>query len=160
MDDRMLPEENRFIEEIGLFFEKMGMPRMAGRILGVLLICDPPAQSITEIARRLNASKSSISIMARLLLENGLIERAPSSQPRQDFYRFKSGGWIIYMRQWLETMSALHQITEQGIVLLGDKSVEVKQHLLEAHDLFSLMEEALPALLEKLEHERRQLRIG
>ncbi len=81
-------EELHFVEDIGLFFEKMGMPRMAGRILGVLLISDPPAQSITEIAEKLRASKSSVSIMARLLVENGLIERVASPLPRRDYYRF------------------------------------------------------------------------
>ena len=45
-------------------------------ILGVLLISDNPAQSITDIAEKLNASKSSISIMARLLIESGLIDSA------------------------------------------------------------------------------------
>jgi DNA-binding transcriptional regulator GbsR (MarR family) len=77
-------EEMHFIEDIGLFFEQMGMPRMAGRILGVLLISDPPAQSITEISEKLKASKSSVSIMARLLVENGLIERVASPVPRRD----------------------------------------------------------------------------
>ena len=149
-------ELNRFIEDIGLFFEKMGLPRMAGRILGVLLICEPPEQSITEIGQRLNASKSSISIMTRLLLENGLIERAPSPLPRQDYYRFKPGGWIVYMRQWLETMSALHAITERGMVLLDDNSPGARENLMEAHDLFSMMEEELPAMLAKMEEERRR----
>jgi len=42
-------EKLHFIEDIGLFFEQLGLPRMAGRILGVLLISDPPAQSIDDI---------------------------------------------------------------------------------------------------------------
>ena len=92
-------EEIHFVEDIGLFFEQMGLPRMAGRILGALLISDPPPQSITDLAEKLNASKSSISIMARLLVERGLIERVASPVPRRDYYRFKPGGWITYMRQ-------------------------------------------------------------
>ena len=51
-------EEVHFIEDIGLYFERLGMPRMGGRILGVLLISEPEAQSITDIAAKLNASKS------------------------------------------------------------------------------------------------------
>ena len=39
-------EEKHFVEDISLYFEQMGLPRMAGRVLGVLLICDPPAQSL------------------------------------------------------------------------------------------------------------------
>lgn len=155
MDVKHHLERRHFIEDIGLFFEQMGMPRMAGRILGVLLISDPPAQSITEISQTLKASKSSISIMARLLVENGLIERVASPLPRRDYYRFKPGGWILYMRQWLGLMSALHQIAERGLSLLDEEPDDSKERLLEAHDLFSLVEERFPALLETLEQERR-----
>ena len=147
-------EELHFIEDIGLFFEQMGLPRMAGRILGALLISDPPEQSITDLTSTLKASKSSISIMARLLLEHGLIERVPSPVPRRDYYRFKPGGWILYMRQWLALMSALHDITERGIALMNSKDIDLQERLIEAHDLFSMLEEDFPALLERLERER------
>ena len=149
-----LLEETHFIEDIGLFFEQMGMPRMAGRILGVLLISDPPAQSITDIGHRLNASKSSISIMTRLLTENGLIERVASPIPRRDYFRFKPGGWVIYMRQWLELMAGLHKITERGLALVQDKPDPLKERLLEAHDLFSYLEENFPKLLADLQQRR------
>lgn len=151
-------EEMHFIEDTALFFERMGMPRMAGRILGVLLIADPPAQSISEIGEKLNASKSSVSIMARLLVENGLIERMATNVPRRDFYRFKEGGWVLYMRQWLALMRELHKIAERGLALIDEKPEELKERLLEAHDLFSLVEERFPAMLELLEQERRARR--
>ncbi len=151
-------EEKHFVEDIGLFFEQMGMPRMAGRILGVLLISDPPAQSITDIAEALQASKSSVSIMARLLVEHGLIERTAAVLPRRDYYRFKPGGWNQYLRHWLGLMAALHQITERGLALLADRPAELRQRLLEAHDLFSLMEERFPAVLEALESGPRDRR--
>lgn len=146
-------EINHFIEDIGLYFEQMGMPRMAGRILGALLISDPPAQSITDLAGKLNASKSSISIMARLLIEQGLIERVASPVPRRDYYRFKRGGWILYMQQWFGLMAGLHRLTERGLSLLQDKPLEVQERLLEAHNLFSFMEEHFPSLLEHLKKE-------
>ncbi len=148
-------EAMHFVEDIGLFFEQMGLPRMAGRILGVLLISDPPAQSITEICEKLQASKSSISIMARLLVERGLIEQVASSVPRRDFYRFKPGGWIVYMRQWLGLISALHEITERGISLMDSKPVELRGRLQEAHDMFSYVEQEFPALLDQLENQRQ-----
>ncbi|HJW89287.1 MAG: hypothetical protein A2Z16_12910 [Chloroflexi bacterium RBG_16_54_18] len=149
-------EELHFIEDIGLFFEQMGLPRMAGRILGALLISDPAAQSITDLSGKLKASKSSISIMARLLVEHGLVERVASPVPRRDYYRFKPGGWIVYMRQWLGLMSALHQITERGLALMEDQPSQLKERLQEAHDLFSFIEQEFPALLKRLETERNQ----
>src|SRR5512133_923978 len=154
MDIKHHFDERHFIEDIGLFFEQMGMPRMAGRILGVLLIADPPAQSIGEIGEKLKASKSSVSIMARLLIENGLIERVASPVPRRDYYRFKPGGWIIYMNQWLGLMAGLHRITERGLSLMENKPADMKERLLEAHDLFSYLEEHFPILLENLQNNR------
>jgi DNA-binding transcriptional regulator GbsR (MarR family) len=136
----------------------MGMPRMAGRILGYLLIADPEAQSVTDITQALKASKSSVSMMARLLVDNGLIERVASPVPRRDYYRFKPGGWILYMRQWLGLMSELHDIAERGLQLMQDKPEELRERLLEAHDLFSLMEDQMPAMLETLEKERGERR--
>ena len=148
-------EEKHFIEDIGLFFEEMGLPRMAGRILGVLLISDPPAQSINDLTEKLNASKSAISIMARLLVERGLIERVASPLPRRDYYRFKPGGWINYLREWLGLMSELHSIAERGLALMDAKPLEFQERLLEAHDLFSTLEERFPLILEELETDRR-----
>jgi len=155
METNQSLEEMHFIEDIGLFFERMGMPRMGGRILGVLLIADPPAQSISELSHRLRASKGSISVMARLLVENGLIERVASPVPRQCYYRFKPGGWILYMRQWLGLMSALHEIAERGMTLMKGRTPALRERLLEAHDLFSTVEHEFPALLNSLEAKRK-----
>lgn len=68
-------EEMHFVEDISLYFEQMGLPRMAGRVLGVLLICDPPAQSLTDLCERLQASKSSVSTTTRLLTEEVMAYR-------------------------------------------------------------------------------------
>jgi len=144
-------EERHFIEDIGLFFEQLGLQRMAGRILGVLSISDPPFQSLTELAESLQASKSAISYATRLLIEADLIERVPGPVSRQEYYRFRSGGWLLFMRQHLELMGALHQITERGLALLADKPQDLQLRLQEAHDLFSFMEDEIPSLLKRWE---------
>lgn len=146
-------EGKHFIEDISLYFEQMGLPRMAGRVLGVLLICDPPAQSLTDLCGLLQASKSSISTMTRLLMEMSLIERAASPVPRQVYFQFKPGGWVVFIRQRLKLWASLHQITERGLELLQDQDPVLRERLQEAHDMFSLIEDELPALLERVETE-------
>lgn len=146
--------QKHFIEDISLYLEQMGLPRMAGRIMGVLLIANPPEQSITDLAQILQASKSAISTSTRLLSEMGLIERAPSPRPRQIAFRFKTGGWLAFVRMQLKLMSMLHQVAEQGLEVLKDEPPEVRERLQEAHDLFSRIEEELPALLQHIEKER------
>ena len=144
-------EMRHFIEDISLYFEQMGLPRMAGRVLGVLLISDPPAQSLTDLSEILQASKSSISTNTRLLTEMGLIERAASPVPRQVYFQFKPGGWVVFIRQRLRLWASLHQIAEHGLELLADRDPALRQRLREAHDMFSALEEELPALLARVE---------
>ena len=150
-------EERHFIEDVALFFEQMGLPRMGGRVLGVLLISDPPAQSLTELAEALQASKSAVSTAARLLVEVGLIEQVPSPIPRRDYFRFKPGGWILFIRQRFEVIQALHQITERGLGLLQEKPVDLQHRLQEAHDLFSFMESEAPEWVRRWEEEHRRI---
>jgi DNA-binding transcriptional regulator GbsR (MarR family) len=147
-------EEKHFIEDISLYFEQMGLPRMAGRILGVLLISSPLEQSMTDLCEVLQASKSAISTNTRLLSEMGLIERVPSPLPRQVYFRFTPGGWVVFMRMRLRLMASLHQIAERGLELLKNEDLALRARLQEAHDMFSLIEEELPALLARIEAER------
>ena len=133
----------------------MGLPRMAGRVLGVLLISDPPQQSLNDLCEMLQASKSSVSTTTRLLTEMGLIERVPSPKPRQVAFQFRTGGWLTFIRMRLRLMASLHQIAERGLELRQDKDVALREHLQEAHDMFSRIEDQLPQLLERVEANRK-----
>jgi DNA-binding transcriptional regulator GbsR (MarR family) len=147
-------EKKHFIEDISLYFEQMGLPRMAGRVLGVLLVCDPPEQSLNDLCEVLQTSKSALSTTTRLLTEMGFIERVPSSKPREVAFRFKAGGWVVFMRMRLRLMASLHQIAEQGLMLLKEEPPALRERLQEAHDMFSQIEQELPALLRRIENER------
>ncbi len=68
-------EMKQFIEDMGILFEEMALPRMAGRIFGWLLMCEPLHQSAEELASVVGASKGSISSMTRLLIQSGVVER-------------------------------------------------------------------------------------
>jgi DNA-binding transcriptional regulator GbsR (MarR family) len=148
--------EKHFVEDISLYFEQMGLPRTAGRVLGVLLICDPPEQSLTDLCERLQSSKSSVSTTTRLLTEMDLIERVPSPVPRQVYFQFKPGGWTVFIRQRLKLWASLHQIAEQGLELLKDRAPTLRERLQEAHDMFSLIEEELPSLLERVHNRHKE----
>jgi DNA-binding transcriptional regulator GbsR (MarR family) len=156
-DDQRL-EERHFVEDFSLYFEQMGYPRMAGRILGWLLICDPPAQSAGELADVLGASKGSLSTMTRLLIQVGLIERAGMPGRRRDYFRIKPGAWPQLIKVQMQSMTGLHQMVERGLVMLTiteGRTPESAQRLQEAHDLYAFLERELPALLQRWQEERR-----
>ena len=52
----------RFVDANGeLMSKSYGLPRMTGRVLAWLLVCDPPEQTAAELAEALDASKGAIS---------------------------------------------------------------------------------------------------
>jgi DNA-binding transcriptional regulator GbsR (MarR family) len=149
-------EEKHFIEDVGLFFEEGGHPRMAGRILGCLLISDPPYLSTTELAEILQASKGSLSTMTRFLLQMGLIERVGLPGKRCDYFRIKSSAWTQLVRQTVFELSALRQLAERGSELMEGQDSELKERLQEARDLFSYLEREYPLLIERWEKEHKK----
>ena len=58
----------QYVEDVGLAFESFGGCRMMGRVLGWLLVADPPHQTFAEIADALGKSKGSISHATRALI--------------------------------------------------------------------------------------------
>ena len=87
MAGKMTQAQRELVEEFGLLYEEMGSTRMCGRVGGWLLLCDPPVQSLTEIAEGLGVSKAAVSGAARLLLQNHVVERVGEPGQRGDFYR-------------------------------------------------------------------------
>ena len=89
-----------FIESMGLRFQDQQMPRIAGRLCGLLLIEGGP-YSFGELAERLQVSRGSISTNARMLADFGLIERVAKPGDRQDHYRIEPDGLVKIFRKQL-----------------------------------------------------------
>jgi len=73
-----------FIEQTGLISQAEGLPRIAGRVFG-LLVFDGDEVSFGDLAKRLQVSRGSISSSIRILEERGLIKRTSKPGERQDY---------------------------------------------------------------------------
>lgn len=149
-------DERQFIEHVGVFFERIGLPPMAGRILGWLLICDPPQQSAGDLAGVLHASKGSISAMVRLLLRYGLIERAAVPGVRRNFFRLKDDAWYELIRAELGTMAGFRKLAEDGLDLLANAPEAQRNRLHEMYEAYAFFERAFPELLKRWAKERQE----
>jgi len=148
-------EATYFAEDMGLMFEKVGFPRMAGRIFGWLLISDPPQQTSQDLAQELQASKGSISSMTRLLIQIGLIERTSIPGERRDYFQVKPNAWTQLAEQRLAQIAAFRRLAERGLSLLEDAPPSLKQRLQEMHDIHAFWEQELPQLNQRWERERQ-----
>jgi len=82
----MVEPERQFAEEMAVLFERFGIPRGAGRLMGWLLICEPARQSTADLVSALGLSKASVSTAVRLLESYGLLTRAVVPGDRSDHY--------------------------------------------------------------------------
>ncbi|MFC2034422.1 GbsR/MarR family transcriptional regulator, partial [Chloroflexota bacterium] len=125
-----------FVEEVGVVFEQTGMPRMAGRIFGCLLISDPPHQSTDQLAEDLMASKGSISSMTRLLIQINLIERLSLPGVRHDYFRLRTDAWQNLIKHGLEDeIKMMRQLAKHNLELLSEKSPQNRRWTEEMHDI-------------------------
>ncbi|MCB9680158.1 MAG: MarR family transcriptional regulator [Alphaproteobacteria bacterium] len=137
-----------FVEEMGLVFTEMGGSRMAGRVLGRLLICDPPHQSSAELAEALMASSGSISTVTRQLVQGGMIERIAVPGERATYFRIRPGMWAESVRVRMAMLSLMRGSAERGLELLASAPAARRRRLEEFRDFYAFMEEQTPALLE------------
>ncbi len=149
----MHDREAAFVEDVALFWERQGLPRIAGRILGWLFVCSPPHRSSTQLAADLGVSKGSISSMTRLLLDSGSIEIAPIPGSRATFFRLSSETLERKLSRRIEAMLGFGPIARQGHELVEDRSPQERARLQRAADLYAFLERELPALLERWHQE-------
>lgn len=152
---RIMDEAKRgYVEEFGLLFEGFGVQRMVGRVLGALLVADPPEMSAEELAGALGASRGSISTATRMLVQIGLVDRVAKPGERRDYFRNKPGAWHELTWRRMAQIGVLREMAEKGLGVLGEESrakPEVRLGLEEMRDFYAYCERELPALFERWE---------
>src|ERR1700679_3987293 len=97
------------------FAQHFGMPPITGRILGWLLICDPPEQSAGDIADAIGASRASLTTSMRLLTAGELVRRSHRPGERTTWFRIDDDAWEKVIRQRIIGMASLREITEDAM---------------------------------------------
>jgi DNA-binding transcriptional regulator GbsR (MarR family) len=112
-------QETDLIEKFGLSFEQDGLPRIAGRIVGFMILRGGPF-TLDELSDQLQISKTSASTNTRLLETLGLLTHTAKPGDRRDYYQLAS---------------------EYGERIFAMASQRIKK----MHDLLAEAAEALPA---------------
>jgi len=145
----------QFVEEMGLYFEGAGMQRMAGRIIGWLLVCTPPQQTMKQICEALQASKSSISTALWMLTQVNMISRVSLPGKRADYFKVNSDIWSSTLKARMYQLTKLRELAEVGLELLKDAPPDQRLRLEIMHDMNSFMEREFPKLIERWEEVRK-----
>ena len=142
-----------FIERMGLTLEEDGLPRIAGRIFGLLLLSDEP-HSLDDLAAELQVSKGSVSTNARLLEQRGLLEQVCRPGDRRDYYRVPSELFLHTMALGLERWARFHATIASARASLPVRSPEVRERLDEYTRAYAFMSRVIREALTGWEESR------
>ncbi len=148
----MRKDVERFVEKAGVLWENDGLPRIAGRIFGLMLISDE-ALSLDEIAEDLGVSKASVSTDTRLLERLGFIERISKAGDRKDYYQQTERSFERAIAQRIRRMHELESLIETGRELAVTRAV--RERLADHHFAFRQITQALETTLEALQDRHR-----
>jgi DNA-binding transcriptional regulator GbsR (MarR family) len=150
-------EKKEYVEELAVFWGSFGMPKMQGRVMGALLVADPPEMTAEELSEHLAASRGSISSATRSLIQMGIVERKTKPGERRDYFQTRTN-WAELMHQQIGAYAAFRKIAERGLRIMEGSPPESRRDLEEIHSLYSHLEREMPALIESWEKRREEQR--
>jgi DNA-binding transcriptional regulator GbsR (MarR family) len=124
-------EEITFADHLGRFYaRRYAFPPMAGRVLGYLLVCDRPDQTIAELSDALLASRSAVTGALEVLERIHAIRRSRAAGERMDrvrvdFSSAQSRGFDV------SEYEELGDLAREGLEVLKDAPPERRVTLME-----------------------------
>lgn len=143
-----------YVEDVAQFFERSGMSRMSGRLLGALMVAEPPERSQEELAMYLGVSRGSVSQASRMLVDAGIVERRRRGGDRRDYYRVRPDAWTDMIDRRVDAIVALRRLAERGIEVVGDDATAGHRALAGLADVCRFFESEWPGLVARWRRER------
>ncbi|RKR86354.1 MarR family protein [Micromonospora pisi] len=143
----------RFVEHFALTLSDMGMPRMAARVLAVLMAGEQPGLTAGEISERLGVSPAAVSGAVRYLIQVGMAVREPAPGSRRDLYKSSTvASYSAGVRSGI--YERLANVVHEGVVAVGDETSPAGMRLADMRDFFLFVQEEMKGLVERWEQER------
>lgn len=150
-----MTEKEKYIEDVGLFYEHYGLPKMAGRILGYLISSESDNNSFDDLKYSLKASKGSISGNVNLLLNQNMIEKHMISGDRKSYYKIALNNLENILESKVKSVTQFKMILEKGLKLDSSTDSLKKQNLYEILNYYEFLEQEIPLLKIKWEQKNK-----
>lgn len=142
---RLTPELSRFVEGMGMYFENQGIPRIGGRMLGLLMIAHRPL-SAEDLARTLKVSRASLSTNFRSLLTSGLVDKVTLYGDRTTYFVFSDAAMEHRTVTGTQGAVVFRNLVRQGLDALPPRD-PARRHLDTSLEWSDLIIEAFQQVL-------------
>lgn len=150
-------KEREYADEVGMVLSQLGMPPAYGRLLGWLLICDPPAQTSSQLAEALGLSKGSVSTGMRMLERARLVQRVPTPGRGHAYQMLPDA--LLRASDPAGRHLMMRDLMDRGLTMLGDPDSPRTHRLRITRDFHSFIAERIPELMDEFRrvHIRKSL---
>jgi DNA-binding transcriptional regulator GbsR (MarR family) len=153
-------QQKHFIEKIGVKTEKMGYSPLSGRILGALLLAEPPYMTFEDLCDYLSASKSSISTNLNILMKEGInmIEYFTVPGDRKRYFRISFQNWNNHLKNIPDEFQFSNELLSDIVNYRSEKNLntEFTNNIQKILSFYEFMLERLPSLIEEWEKNNQQ----
>jgi DNA-binding MarR family transcriptional regulator len=149
--------EITFADHMGRYYARQyAFPPMVGRLIGYLAVCDPPEQSIGELADVLLASRSAITNAVKSLETMHLIRRTRVAGERMDRVRLDP---TSPQAMGLDTTEyeEMRELVREGLDVVRDAPPERQALLLEWSEFTEFVIEQTKRMKQEWEQRRAAL---
>lgn len=136
-------EEAVYVDELATAFGLDGYPFETARIVGYLLISDPPAQTPQEIAAALGRSLESVETDVALIKQFGLAEPLPDDPER---LRIRPNQWSDILSGRREGLAQMSSLLDKGIAMFPPDPARLERLEFMA-ELYGFFAARIPALM-------------
>jgi hypothetical protein len=138
--------EITFADHMGRFYaRRYAYPPMVGRLLGYLAVCDPPEQSIGELADALLASRSAIAGAVKTLESTHVVSRVRTAGERMDRVRIDMSS-PRSMGLDIEEYEELNELAREGLEVVRGAPAERRAAMVEMAAFAEFVLEQIPLL--------------
>ncbi len=141
-------EIDEFAEQTAATLAAAGFPRMAARVMMMLMTEESGSATAEELGERLGASAAAISGAVRYLQTLSIIRRLTVPGTRRHRYELPDHVWYATTGSQTPLYTHLIALAEKGADALPEHS-KARDRTVEMADYFRFMREKLPLLLEE-----------
>jgi DNA-binding transcriptional regulator GbsR (MarR family) len=146
-----------FIEKVGMIAQSEGLPRIAGRVLALLLY-DGQRVSFGQLATTLQVSRGSISSSVRLLEGQQLIKRVANPGDRQDYFQLVDNAFVHMVEASAARARLAAADIEESLTEIPLSETDARARVASYAAFYRAMEDGLKTTAETLGTARKQLR--
>ena len=143
-------DQKALIERFGHLLKNMGGSGAMGKILGYLILSDPPHRSFEEIQKDVKLSKGSVSNTLKIKEMQGIVEYFTVQGDRKRYFKHAVINTEFLLARQISETDRFISIMKDAILLRNPGNEEYEKELYKYVDLYKLLQKKIMEVIKEM----------